>query len=108
MLAIGVAMFALSGWLWLRPHLIDQAAADAIAKATAVRYAAATGEPVVHFGRARRLDWPDGWEFVWRYRPCPDAAALRVFVPLSGRGVSITEAPDCTADHGFGVRPVLA
>ena len=107
MLALGVLLFALSGWLWLRPRPIDEPGADAIAKATAVRFAASTGQPVAHFGRARRIAWPDGWEFVWRYRPCPDTASLRVFVPLSGRGVLVTEAPDCAADHGPGVRPTL-
>ena len=98
-LLLAALLLGAAAWLWQhrRPRDLDAAAADAVAKATAVRYAAATGEPIVHFGTARRYAWPDGWEFVWRYRPCPDDAALRVFVPLSGRGVRVTERPDCAA-----------
>lgn len=108
MLIAGVLLFAEAGWLWLRPRVIDMAQADTIAKQVAVRFAANTGQPVAHFGKARRIAWPDGWEYVWTYRPCPDDAALRVFVPVAGRHVRVTEAPDCTAGVGFGVKPVLA
>lgn len=100
-LILGVAV-----WLWFKPRVIDEAQADSIAKAAAVRFVSSSGEPVVHFGKARRLAWPDGWEFVWSYRPCPDDSALRIFVPMSGRGVRITEEPDCSGDHGLGVRPI--
>lgn len=105
-LLLAAALLAFAAWLWLRPREIDEASADALAKATAVRFAANMGEPVVHFGKARRIVWPDGWEFVWGYRPCPDAA-LRVFVPLDGRHIRVTQQPDCGAAHGFGVTPVL-
>ncbi len=101
-LLLAALLVGIAAWLWVRraPGDLDIAAADAVAKATAVRYAAATGEPIVHFGTARRFAWPDGWEFVWRYRPCPADAALRIFVPLSGRGIRITERPDCTPRRG--------
>jgi len=99
-------VLVLAGWLWLRPLGPDEAQADAAAKAAAVRFAANTGEPVVHFGKARRIAWPDGWEFVWSYRPCPDDAALRIFVPRDGHRLRITEQPDCAADHGFGPKPL--
>ena len=106
-LLLGALLLGCAVAIWQRqhPHDIDAAAADAVAKATAVRYAAATGEPIIHFGPARRYTWPDGWEFIWRYRPCPDEAALRVFVPLSGRGVRVTQRPDCAPARG---RPRLA
>ena len=100
-LILGLTLFGAAAWLWLRPHTIETAQADAIAKAMAVRFAAGTGEPVVHFGTARRFSWPDGWEFVWTYRPCPHTAALRVFVPLDGRHARFTETPDCDAKTGF-------
>lgn len=103
-LGLGVVLIGLAVWLWLRPRAIEAAQADVIAKAMAVRYATGTGEPVSHFGRARRFAWPDGWEFVWVYRPCAGDTALRVFVPSTGRGARITEAPDCT--RGLGVAPV--
>lgn len=103
-LGLGLTLIAVAVWLWVRPRTIEVAQADGIAKAIAVRYAAGTGEPVSHFGRARRVAWPDGWEFSWVYRPCADATALRVFVPLVGRGARITEAPDCT--RSLGIAPV--
>ena len=106
-LGIGLVLIAAALWLWLRPRTIDVAQADAIAKAFAVRYAAASGQPVVHFGRARRFVWPDGWEFIWSYRPCPTDTALRVFVPLVGRGARITQTPDWEAP-GLGAVPVEA
>jgi len=106
-LALGITLIGVALWLWLRPRTIEVAQADAIAKAYAVRYAAATGQPVLHFGRARRFAWPDGWEFVWSYRPCPTETALRVFVPLAGHGARITQSPDCAAT-GPGVTPVEA
>lgn len=90
--------------LWLRPREIDVDRANDVAKAAAVRYAALTGQPVVHFGRARRIAWPDGWEYTWRFRPCPGDAALRVFVPRSGRGTRVTQQPDCAAT-GPGIAP---
>ncbi len=106
-LLLGALFGLVAAWLWWQrpPRDLDVAAADALAKAAAVRFAASTGEPIVHFGTARRYAWPDGWEFVWRYRPCPDDAALRVFVPLSGRGVRVTERPDCQPRRA---RPRLA
>lgn len=106
-LALGLTLIGVALWLWLRPKTIEVAQADAIAKAFAVRYAAATRQPVVHFGRARRITWPDGWEFIWTYRPCPADTSLRVFVPLAGRGARITQSPDCEAPP-LGKSPVLA
>ena len=100
-------ILGIAAWLWLKPRVIEAAEADVIAKQAAVRFVTASGEPVVHFGKARRLEWPDGWEFIWSYRLCPADASLRIFVPLSGRGVRITEQPDCSARHGFGVKPIL-
>lgn len=106
-LTLGFAMIGVALWLWLRPRVIEVAQADAIAKAYAVRYAAATRQPVSHFGRARRIVWPDGWEFVWTYRPCPADTALRVFVPTEGHGARITQSPDCE-EPGLGTTPVPA
>lgn len=100
-------ILGIAAWLWLKPRVIDEAQADNIAKQAAVRFVSSSGEPVVHFGKARRLTWPDGWEFVWSYRPCPADSALRIFVPTSGHNVVITEQPDCSGDHGLGVRPIL-
>lgn len=98
-------ILGVAAWLWSRPRVIEEAEADLIAKQAAVRFVTSSGEPVVHFGKARRLAWPDGWEFVWSYRPCPDDSSLRIFVPLTGRGVRITEQPDCSGD-GLGVKPI--
>jgi hypothetical protein len=106
MLVTGLLLFAAAGWLWVRPRTIEITQADAIAKQVAVRFAAVSGQPVAHFGRARRITWPDGWEYVWSYKPCPDEASLRVFVPVAGRRIRITQAPDCEAGTGFGVKPV--
>lgn len=106
MLVTGLVLFAVAGWLWLRPRTIEITEADVIAKQVAVRFAAISGQPVAHFGRAWRITWPDGWEYVWSYKPCAEAS-LRVFVPVSGRRVHVTETPDCDAGAGFGVMPVL-
>ena len=100
-LILALTLFGAAAWLWLHPRTIETTQADAIAKAMAVRFAAGTGEPVVHFGTARRVAWPDGWEFVWTYRPCPEIAALRVFVPLDGRRPRFTQTPDCEARTGL-------
>ena len=99
-LILALTIFGAAAWLWLHTRTIETAQADAIAKAMAVRFAAGTGEPVVHFGSAHRVAWPDGWEFVWSYRPCPETAALRVFVPLDGRHARYTQTPDCEARTG--------
>jgi len=100
-------ILCIAAWWWMRPRVIEAAEADIIAKQAAVRFVSSSGEPVVHFGKARRLAWPDGWEFVWSYRLCPDESALRIFVPTSGHGVRITEQPDCSGRHGLGIKPIL-
>ncbi len=63
-----------------------------------------SGEPAAHFIAASTIGYPDGWEFAWRYRPCPDTAALKVFIRKSG-SATYSALPDCSPRREFAVRP---
>ncbi len=67
-------------------------------------YVRDSGEPPVHFIAAGAVGYPDGWEFAWRYRPCPAVAVLKVFVSKSG-SASYTALPDCSPRRDYAVRP---
>jgi hypothetical protein len=47
----------------------------------------------------------DGWEFRWRYRPCPEFASLRVWISRNGRRASYAEFPDCAPVTGLPADP---
>lgn len=104
-LALAALALTLAAAIWLGrreppPTLPpDQRAARMLAA-----YAAHTGEPLAHFGPAQRVDWPEGSEFRWAYLPCPEVAALRVFVRRGGKA-SYGETPDCAPGKGPAAHP---
>lgn len=104
-LALAAVALALAFGLWhRRAPAIDQPGAEARAARLLAAYIEQTGEPPRHFTTRRMMAYPDGWEFIWVYRPCADSAELRIFVRRSG-GARYSALPDCTPTRGFGVRP---
>ncbi|MGI4877797.1 MAG: hypothetical protein ACRYG4_09970 [Janthinobacterium lividum] len=98
-------VLVLAGWLWFgRTPKISEPEAEARATRMLAAYIEQTGEPPLHFSSRRMMAYPDGWEFVWIYRPCADAAEMRIFVRRSG-AAAYAMLPDCTPTRGFAVRP---
>ncbi len=89
-----------------RGREIDLVTAAGRANRLLAVYVHRSGEPPAHFIPTDTVSYPDGWEFAWRYRPCPDIAALKIFVGKSG-SASYSALPDCTPRHGFAVVPNL-
>lgn len=94
-LAGGIAMLA------LYDPPIDAQSAAAIADRLAREYHARSGNPRSAFTAREGRQWADGWEFRWRYRPCPDFASLRVWISRNGRRASYAEFPDCAPTSGL-------
>jgi len=85
---------------------IDAPTAAAFADRLRGQYARRSGEPPVNFGPREDRIWADGWEFRWRYRPCPEFASLRIWISRDGRRASFSELPECTSDRGLAVAPL--
>ena len=103
--ALALAVLIAAFWLWRgRRHDIDLATAGARAKYLLAAYIHDSGEPSAHFIAATTVGYTDGWEFAWRYGPCPEFAALKVFISRSGHA-SYSALPDCAPQHGFNVSP---
>ena len=70
-------------------------------------YVSNSGEPPNHFADRQAIAYPDGWEFSWVYRPCPDLATLKVFIHKDGRG-DYGETPECAPgdDRQAGVEMI--
>lgn len=85
---------------------IDAPTAAAIAERLRVQYGKGSGEPVANFWAREDRQWADGWEFRWRYRPCPAFASLRVWISRDGRRASYSELPECAPDRGLAVAPL--
>jgi hypothetical protein len=92
--------------LGLRDPLIDAAGAQAIADRMAGEFQRRSGHPASEFQRRETRQWADGWEFRWRFKPCPETASLRVWISRSGRRAAFAELPDCTAPQADAPRPV--
>ena len=88
------------------PRDIDANTATAMAERMLVQYRRMSGEPAIHFDSREGRRWADGWEFRWRYRLCPDAASLRIWISRDGRRASFAEVPDCSGESGFAKNPV--
>jgi hypothetical protein len=80
---------------------IDAPGAAKIADRLRAQYDRGSGEPARNFARREDRRWADGWEFRWRYRPCPELASLRVWISRDGRRASYAELPDCAPERGF-------
>lgn len=74
---------------------IDAPQAGRIADRLSVAYVRAGGEPASNFSRREIRQWADGWEFRWRFKPCPEFASLRVWISRDGRRASYAELPEC-------------
>ncbi len=101
--AILISIAALLGAalaLGLQDRQIDAETASTMAEQMARDYHARTGQPKSAFlGREGRL-WADGWEYRWRFKPCPDLASLRIWISRNGRRVRYAELPECTPSEG--------
>lgn len=91
--------------LVLRDPVIDAAGAQAIADRMAGDFQRRSGHPAAEFHRRETRQWADGWEFRWRFKPCPDTASLRVWISRSGRRAAFAELPDCTAPQANAPQP---
>ena len=102
-----VAAFVAGGvaMLSLYEPAIDAQTAAALADRLAVDYHRQSGTPRAAFTAREGRQWADGWEFRWRYRPCPQFASLRVWVSRNGRRANFVELPDCAPVTGFGGNP---
>lgn len=90
--------------LWRRD--IDAPTAARIADRLQTQYAQGSGESPRRFGAREDARWADGWEFRWRYRPCPERASLRIWISRDGRRASYAELPECNPGSGIGVVPL--
>lgn len=112
--ALAALVLALAWWEWpgadaLRlpwqsAPMINRANAQTRANQMLASYARHSGDPPGHFVEPATVDYPDGWEFSWRYVPCPAVARLRIFIHRDGRG-DYGETPECHPMRGFGVPP---
>jgi len=85
---------------------IDAPTAAKIADRLRAQYDSGSGEPARNFAPREDRRWADGWEFRWRYRPCPEAASLRVWISRDGRRASYAELPDCAPERGLTRAPL--
>lgn len=85
---------------------IDADTAKGIANRMVIQYSRGSGSTGRDFGGREIAVWADGWEFRWRYRPCPELASLRIWISRDGRRASYAELPDCAPNGGISVRPL--
>jgi hypothetical protein len=74
---------------------IDAKTATVMADKLAVQYFHRSGESPRQFAVREARQWADGWEFRWRYRPCPENASLRIWISRNGRRANYAELPEC-------------
>lgn len=82
--------------------------AAALADRLARQYHVQSGMPRSEFAPREGRQWADGWEFRWRFKPCPEYASLRVWISRNGRRASYAELPDCAPGDGSAARPRAA
>lgn len=94
--------------LGLYDREIDAETASAIAERMARSYHTRTGHPRTEFTPREGRLWADGWEYRWRFKPCPERASLRIWISRNGRRVRYAELPECTPGDGDAPPPRLA
>lgn len=94
--------------LTLYDPAIDAQTAAAMADRLASEYHRQSGNPRAAFTAREGRQWADGWEFRWRYRPCPEFASLRVWISRNGRRANYAEFPDCAPATGLQRNPRTA
>jgi hypothetical protein len=103
--AVLTALLLMHGRVWPgRVRDIDLQTAAGRANRLLAVYVHDSGEPPMHFIAAGVIAYADGWEFAWRYRPCPAIAALKIFIGKSG-SATYSALPDCTPRRGYAVGP---
>jgi hypothetical protein len=85
---------------------IDAPTAAKMADRLLDQYRKGSGESFHNFTAREDKIWADGWEFRWRYVPCPKFASLRVWISRDGRHASYAELPDCSPQSGVMVQPL--
>ncbi|PZN97558.1 MAG: hypothetical protein DCF31_00120 [Alphaproteobacteria bacterium] len=85
---------------------IDAKTATGLAERMLVQYRRGTGEQLRNFTPRETRIWADGWEFRWRYRPCPELASLRIWISRDGRRAGYAELPDCMPAEGVAAKPL--
>jgi hypothetical protein len=88
------------------PRDIDAPAAARLADRLQIQYARGTGDSLRRFAPREGARWADGWEFRWRYRPCPERASLRIWISRDGRQATYAEIPDCDPARDAGRVPL--
>jgi hypothetical protein len=106
-IVVAAGLVALIAFSFYRPD-IDAKAAARIADQLLTQYHRGSGDSLRNFSAREDRIWADGWEFRWRYRPCPQAASLRVWISRDGRRASYAELPDCAPQTGVMVNPLKA
>ena len=101
LLGVGVGL-VVSAVLLMWRRDIDAPLAARMADRLQLQYARGSGEGPAWFGAREAARWADGWEFRWRYRPCPEKASLRIWISRDGRRASYSELPECTPEGGAG------
>ena len=102
---VGIGLiFAAIALLWHRE--IDAPTAVRIADRLQLQYLRGSGERPSAFAAREDARWADGWEFRWRYRPCPERASLRIWISRDGRRASYAELPDCDPAAGLNRAPL--
>jgi hypothetical protein len=105
LLGVGIGLVvAAVALLWHRD--IDAPTAIGIASRLQVQYLRGSGDAPANFAKREDARWADGWEFRWRYRPCPERASLRIWISRDGRRASYAELPECAPESGVGRLPV--
>ena len=96
LLLLGAGIALIIGAIILAwPHEIDAPTAARLADRLHLQYARGTGNSMRSFAPREDARWADGWEFRWRYRPCPERASLRIWISRDGRQATYAEVPDC-------------
>ncbi len=109
--AILISIAALLGAalaLGLYDREIDAEAASAMAERLARDYHSRSGHPRTEFTAREGRLWADGWEYRWRFKPCPELASLRIWISRNGRRVHFAEVPECAPSDGQPLRPRMA
>ena len=105
LLGVGIGLIvAALVMTWRRD--IDAPTAARIADRLQAQYTHGSGEPPRNFAAREDARWADGWEFRWRYRPCPERASLRIWISRDGRRASYAELPECDPATGVGRLPL--
>jgi len=94
--------------LGLYDPAIEGPEAAALADRLARHYLVQSGMPRSEFAAREGRQWADGWEFRWRFKPCPEYASLRVWISRNGRRASFAEFPDCAPAEPAQARPRVA